>query len=260
MKELKINIVEQLDERLINFGIRLQKKKNEINSLKNSNQRHTQELIHNLKNPIGVVLSFSEMILADAENMDISELKRQINIIKKSAEFSLQFLNKTAQYVRLQSSEVVFLFKSQNYIDLLKQVIKKINPLAQEKEITIDSEFKKTGNLLLIDDEEMINALTYILTNSIRYSNRNTNIKVTVAKISSCIETVITDQGIGISQDDLSKIFEAYYVVNTYSENGEKCIGLELSMAQKIIKKHKGSISISSKLGHGSTVRIRLPI
>lgn len=250
----------QFDERLIEIGIQLKNKKNELNSLNESHKKMIRKLIHNLKNPIGVVSSFSEMILDDVQNIETAKLIQRIGIIKKSADFTLNFLNKTSQHTRLQSSEVVFLIKKITYTNLLKQVINDIIPLALEKEISIIHDFNQLDTVLLIDDIEMYNALNYILSNAIRFSKNNTSISITVSKIDSFIETKITDQGIGISNDNLLKIFEPYFVVETYSENGEKCIGLELTMAEKIVKKHKGEISISSDLGLGSTVNILLPI
>jgi signal transduction histidine kinase len=73
------------------------------------------------------------------------------------------------------------------------------------------------------------------------------------------VETTITDQGIGISEADLPHIFEEFYVVNTYSEDKQKCIGLGLAIAKKIMELHKGNIDVNSIFEKASSFKLILP-
>ncbi|MBL4939688.1 MAG: sensor histidine kinase, partial [Lutibacter sp.] len=73
------------------------------------------------------------------------------------------------------------------------------------------------------------------------------------------INTCITDEGIGISETDLPNIFKEFYVVNTYSEDKQKCIGLGLTIANVVIQHHNGKITVTSEINKGTNVEMTLP-
>ena len=112
---------------------------------------------------------------------------------------------------------------------------------------------------LTVDGAEITQALRAILNNAMRYSNDSSTITITVTELKDTVETTITDQGIGISETDLPNIFEEFYVVNTYSADKQKCVGLGLAIARRIVELHNGKISAKSTLEKGSSFKIRFP-
>ena len=262
MEKLHINqsdYIEQLEEKIIDLSIQLNNKRVAIDLINESHNKLLKRMIHDLKNPAGVVTSFSEMILEDIDFYDVDKLKKHIGIIKKAADYSIHFLNRTVKLLRLQSAEMTFLFNNVNYIDLLNQVINKHKPIASEKRIRIVTDFEITSELLLLDAEEINKTLSNILGNAIRYSNENTTIAISVVATKNNIVTLITDGGIGVSEENVPKVFDEYFVISTYSSNKEKCVGLGLTMAKIIIEQHQGKISFESQLNKGSDVKITLP-
>lgn len=253
------DFIEQLEETVVDLSIQLKRKKEEIKSIKESHKKMIRRLIHDLKNPAGVITSFSEMILEDIEYYDTDKLRKHIGIIKKAADYSIHFLNRTVKFLRLQSPEMNFLFNKLNYIDLLNQVINKHKPLASEKRIRIVTDFEITSELLLLDKEEINETLSNILGNAIRYSNENSTIIISVVAKENNLETLIIDGGIGVSEENIPKVFDEYFVVSTYSIDKEKCVGLGLTMAKIIIEQHQGTISFESELNKGSEVKVTLP-
>ena len=101
--------------------------------------------------------------------------------------------------------------------------------------------------------------LRVLIHNALRFSPNNSTIKVEVVENDKHIETIITDEGIGISESDLVNVFNEFYVVNTYSEDKEKCIGLGLSIAEIIVENHKGTITVDSELNKGTCFKLSLP-
>jgi len=251
--------IEELEEKIINLSLQLKNKKNSIDLINESHNKLVRRLIHDLKNPAGVVTSFSEMILEDIEFYDTDKLRKHIGIIKKAADYSILFLVRTAKFLRLKSQKMAYLFNKLDYVELLNQVIDKHIPLALDKGINIISKFDTTSEMLLLDSEEMEKTLSNIIDNAIRYSNENTTITISVTTTKNTIETLITDGGIGVSKEDIFKVFDEYFVVNTYSSDKEKCVGLGLTMSKIIIEQHKGTISFKSELDKGSEVKITLP-
>lgn len=251
--------IEQLEEKIVELSLQLKSKTNELSLVQESNQKSMGKLVHNLKNPVGVIFSFSDMILEGVDDYTADKLEKHIQIIKKSADFSIQLLNQIAKYTQLDSPDFNYNFETLNYIELLMNVSKEFNNVASEKKIKIEKEFPKTPIILTIDKGEISVVIRNILNNALRYSNENSTITITVKETSTAIETIITDEGIGILEDDLHAIFNNFYVVNTYSEDKQKCIGLGLSIAKKIVASHKGKVTASSILNKGTSITITLP-
>lgn len=237
----------------------LKNKMDEFDSMSESHRKLIRKLIHNLKNTAGVIFSFSEMILEDVDNYDAKSLEKHVTTIKKAADFSLQFLNKITKFSRLQAANVTFLYKKLKYLNLLNKIVDQFEPLATEKKITIKRDFKIKELILFIAEEEMTQAISNVINNAIRYSLENTTITISVTEYENHVETVITDEGIGISEKDLLNIFDEFFVVKTYSSDTKKCIGLGLTMANKIVLRHNGKISASSTIDKGSSFNISIP-
>ncbi|PCH49361.1 MAG: hypothetical protein COC22_06690 [Flavobacteriaceae bacterium] len=262
MKERKKNseaYINKLEDKIVDLTLQLKSKTNELNSVRESNKKSIGKLIHNLKNPIGVIFSFSDMIIEDIEDYTTEKLKKHLHIIKKSASFSLQLLKTVAKYSQLQSPNLAYSFKSVNYTELVNGIANEFNTVSVKKNIHIERILSKNPILLTVDTAEFSIALKHIINNAFRYSNNNTTIKITVKENLNTVETIINDEGIGISEEYLSIIFNEFCVVNTYSEDKQKCIGLGLTIANKIIKDHKGTVSIKSILNKGTEIRITLP-
>lgn len=251
--------INDLEEKIVDLSLRLKSKTNELNSVYQTNKELLSKLTHNLKNPIGVIFSFSEMILGDVENYSSEKLEKHLQIIRNSAEFSIQLLNEINKLSRLQSPNIVFSLKVRNYSELLNKLVNQFKAIASKKNITIIKDFPSTDVFFKFDDIEITQAINNIVNNALRYSKENTTITITITENENIVETVITDEGIGISEEDLPNVLNNFFVVNTYSEDKQKCIGLGLSIANKIIQLHKGKISVASILNKGTSFKIILP-
>ncbi|NOR28776.1 MAG: hypothetical protein GQ540_09665 [Lutibacter sp.] len=262
MKEKSKNTdayIDQLEEKIVELSLQLKSKTNELSLVQESNQKSMGKLVHNLKNPVGVIFSFSDMILEGIDDYTSEKLEKHIQIIKKSADFSIQLLNQIAKYTQLDATDFNFTFAPLNYIEILMNISKEFKNIASEKNIIIEKEFPKTPIILMVDKEEISVAIRNILNNALRFSNKNTTITIKVKETSTAIETTITDEGIGISEDDLHAVFNNFHVVNTYSEDKQKCIGLGLSIAKKIVVSHNGKVSATSIFNKGTSITITLP-
>jgi signal transduction histidine kinase len=144
-------------------------------------------------------------------------------------------------------------------VELLNQVINKFDEVALKYKISIKQDFQVEKSMLLIDHEKLTIALSNIISNALRFSFENTTIIISVGESKDNVEIEIADEGIGVGTDDLTSVFKEYYVISTYSVDKEKCVGLGLTIAEKIIQKHKGFISFESVLGKGSSVKIVFP-
>lgn len=251
--------IQELEEKIIDLSLKLKSKTNALNVAHETTTKILGKLTHNLKNPVGVIFSFSEMMLEDLESYTVEKLEKHLLIIKNSAIFSLALLDTISKYSRVQSPNFVLKRAPLNYVELVREAVNDFKSEASEKSIGLNLIVPENGIFLTIDEAEITQALRSVLSNALRYSNENSTIAVTVAEQKNTVETNISDQGIGISETDLKNVFEEFYVVNTYSEDKQKCIGLGLAIAQKIVEHHQGIISVKSTLEKGSNFKIILP-
>ncbi|PKP46000.1 MAG: hypothetical protein CVT95_07760 [Bacteroidetes bacterium HGW-Bacteroidetes-12] len=251
--------IQELEEKIIDLSFKLKGKTNDIKLAEETTTKLLGKLTHNLKNPIGVIFSFSEMMLEDLEYYSKEKLEKHIQIIKNSASFSLALLDTISKYSRIQASN--FTLKSQrlNYTELVSGILAEFKLKASEKNIDATINLPEKDLFLMLNKDEISQALNAVLNNALRYSNENSTITFTVSEKKNGIETTISDQGIGISETDLAHVFEEFYVVNTYSEDKQKCVGLGLAIAKKIVELHEGEISAKSTLEKGSSFNIILP-
>jgi len=248
--------IQQLEEKIIDLSLKLKSKAGEIKAAEESTTKILGKLTHNLKNPVGVIFSFSEMMLEDLEDYSTEKLGKHLQIIKNSATFSLALLDTISKYSRVQSSNFVLKTQRLNYTELLSAILNAFKLEATKKNIGLEINVPENAVFLTIDEAEITQAVNAVLNNALRYSNENSTITVTIKEHKNTVETIITDQGIGISETDLPNIFEEFYVVNTYSEDKQKCIGLGLAIARRILELHNGKISAKSTLEKGSSFKI----
>ena len=252
--------IPELEEKIIDLSLKLKSKSNELNAAIEANSKILGKLTHNLKNPIGVIFSFSEMMLEDLEDYSTEKLAKHLQIIKNSATFSLAFLDTISKYTRLNSPNFSLKTEQINYSELVNNLIDLFRAKAAEKNIDLEVLVPSNDIFLTLDKDEITQALSAVLNNALRYSNENSTVNILVEETKNTVETTITDQGIGISDTDLPNIFDEFYVVNTYSADKQKCIGLGLAIAKKIVELHKGKISVKSTLEKGASFKIILPV
>lgn len=251
--------IPELEEKIIDLSLKLKSKSNELNAAIETNSKILGKLTHNLKNPVGVIFSFSEIMLEDIEDYSTEKLEKHLQIIKNSATFSLAFLDTISKFTRVNSPNYVIKTVQINYSELLNGLINEFKTKASEKNIGLEIAIPSSDIFLTLDKDEITQALSAVLNNALRYSNEHSTVNISVEETKNTVETTITDHGIGISDTDLPHIFEEFYVVNTYSDDKQKCIGLGLSIAKIIVDFHKGKISANSTLEKGSSFKMILP-
>ena len=197
------NYTDNLEEKVIELSLKLKGKDRQLEDVIELNNLTFKKLIHNLKNPVGVAFSFSEMILEGLQNYTPDKLERHIEIIKNSSEFSLNLLNSFAEFHRYQSTDLKLYFANQNFSKFLLEILEIAKKNANEKGIRIQTNLPEKDIEYYFDKTELAKAISNVLINAIRYSSENTTIHLNVFEDKNEINVIITDQGIGIEKEHL---------------------------------------------------------
>lgn len=224
---------------------KIETEKNEIKSL-------ISDIAHQLKTPLTNMKMYSEFL----QEEDLSEEERQEfnQVILLSLDKLCFLVESMIKMSRLESS-VINLHKTTSDInDVVVSAISQLYKKAQSKNINI--EFKPKQKILIDYDKKWTSeALFNIIENSIKYSEENTTIYVSIEKYEIFTRIDIKDQGIGISEDEIPKIFGRFYRGRNVLE--QEGIGIGLYLSREIISKQGGYIKVKSSK-EGSTFSVFL--
>lgn len=250
--------LDELTDKLLELSMKLKAKERELEAIRERHDKELSKFSHNIKNPVGVISSFSEM-LHGSPSMDSEKQAKYLNIIQSSSKFSLALVNSFQEYSKLQNGSVSFEKEAANYTLLVQDVIADFEVLAVSRNQSIEYAIKGSFEMNCeIDVAQIKNVLSTILDNALRYSEENSVVTVEVYNDETSITTRVKDTGIGISEKDLPKLTQTFFTVNTYDAYKEKCIGLGLAKSKIILQEIGGTLSFSSELEKGTQATIVL--
>jgi signal transduction histidine kinase len=211
---------------------------------------------HELRTPIATLRAEMEGSLLEKHISD----QRARELIRSNLEELgvLQELSnnllRIAQVHNLNDEQIL---KQISLQEILLHAEKKVMPLAKQKQIQITAQTKKM--IIRGDKASLVEVFVILLDNAIKYSPKKSTIQIKIRKKLKSVIITIVDQGAGISKNDMLHIFDKFYRADK-SRSKQDGYGLGLSIARSIVEKHEGTISVTSKIGIGSTFTVSLPV
>ncbi|MBR6766113.1 MAG: GHKL domain-containing protein, partial [Clostridia bacterium] len=141
---------------------------------------------------------------------------------------------------------------------LIRKITGTVAPIARSKHITISYEYDEIT--VQGDELRLQQVFTNLIDNAVKYSPNDTTVTVKLTQTLNHAVILVSDQGIGISQKDLTHIFERFYRVDKARSRQAGGTGLGLSIVKQIIEQHKGSIEVKSTPGEGTSFTVTLPL
>ena len=212
-------------------------------------------LAHDLRTPISGVKIMAESIMLNSNNNQLSNdhLSRIIGYCDETLilmEDLLSYIQKDTEYIQLNLSDLIV----EQSINL---VVESFAAKISEKQITIIT--PNTQTKFSLDSLRFSQILTNVISNAIKFSNRNSTINVYLESTEKDLTINISDQGIGIPDDILSVIFDVFTTSRRVGTSGEKSTGLGLSITKRLVELHGGSIQFISKEFEGTIVQLTFP-
>jgi signal transduction histidine kinase/ligand-binding sensor domain-containing protein len=210
--------------------------------------------VHDLKNPLSVIATFSNMLKEDPDNK--STVLEIIDSISQNAGQMLNIVNNLLTTSRFEG-EVIINKNPVNINEIVNFVVKKNQPLAEKKSQKI---ILTLGEACLIyaDESLLMEAIENLINNAIKYSPRSKSIQVGTKKFDSSIRLEVKDEGPGLSENDMKNIFGKFQKLSPRPTGDELSTGLGLSIVKKIIELHDGKVWVETEPGKGSKFIIEL--
>ena len=215
---------------------------------------------HDLRNPLGIILVYSDFLETEAKQNLSAEHFELVTTIKSTSEFMLSLINDLLDVSTFESGQLQLDKEPIDLTEFVRRNISLNQVLAQQKNIHIDFEYAENLPLLSLDPGKISQVMNNLIGNASKYSHENTCIKVSISRATEGVTISVTDQGQGIPEEDIPKLFKAFGRANVKATGGEQSTGLGLAIVRKIVEGHGGALSVKSRLGEGSTFSFTLPI
>lgn len=256
----KTDIIKQV-EKDVNIWAEEQKEKmGKIIEMNNYRKEFIGNVSHELKTPIFNIQGYT-ITLLEGGLEDSTINKKYLKKIDKNINRMISIINDLDVITKLESSQLKLKLKEFNPIELCKDIIETVEEYAIANKIKIEiiKHYDKQYNVSA-DYDFIGQVYTNLLINAINYNKQNGLIKIEFYDMDKNILVEITDNGIGIPEEDIPRIFERFYRVDKSRSLSSGGSGLGLAIVKNIIEAHEQSVNISSSLGIGTTVAFTLKI
>ncbi len=237
----------------------LRKYADELKSLNNSKDKFFSILAHDLRSPFQALLGISEILSNDIESLSHTEIMKFAGELYKAIKNQYEFLTHILEWARIQTNKIEFIPSRVNLYEMVLKAFNLLKYSADGKQIKLEADLDKS--LFVKADENMlISILQNLIGNAVKFSKNSGNINVTGTRVNSYYELSVADNGIGIDEESLGRLFNFETMFSKKGTAGEKGSGLGLLICKEMIEKHGGKIWVQSKVGQGTKFTFSLPV
>lgn len=213
---------------------------------------------HELKTPVGALSLLSEAISAagsDAEQVAKFTSRMQLEVKRLT-----ELISDLVELSEVQGDRPMRNFVPVSIPVVINEAADTAKLLAQEHKITVTVAENLAPISVLGDQRQLVTALSNLITNAVRYSPAHTHVGIGTRIVEDEIEISVTDQGPGIKESDQARIFERFYRIDPARSRETGGTGLGLAIVKYICANHGGECTVWSRVGQGSTFKLRFPI
>lgn len=262
VEELQFN-KELMEENAMEFARLnelLAESETQLKETNNSKDKFFSIISHDLRSPFTSIIGFAEVMLEDLDTLSKEEIKEFTGSIYKSSKNIQNLLENLLQWSRVQTGRIEFNPIKFNLNNLVNDVVALFQVNAARKKINLLNDFEKDYEI--IADKFMIDTvLRNLVSNAIKFTKQGGEIKIDITEKDEegHIEVSVSDNGVGMKEEIISKLFKIDEHVTTKGTEKEKGTGLGLILCKEFIEKHDGKIWAESTLAEGSKFKFTLP-
>jgi len=209
----------------------------------------------NLRDPLNALSKrVSELIDAKSEDRKKQERLRRV---ASNTERLLKLIDELLNIQKLGAGRLVGALAPANMQTIMKEAVDAVSDHAEQQGISLV--WEPADNMVLADSDRLVQVIVNLLGNAIKFSSRESEVRLTVEERPNQIEVSITDSGRGVPENMRTAIFEQYVQTSIADGQRGKGTGLGLSICKSIVEAHNGSIGVDSNEGEGSRFWFTLP-
>ena len=236
----------------------LRKSEANLSELNATKDKFFSIIAHDLRSPFHNIVGFSNLLVRDAFAKNYERIEKYADIIQDSSIRAMELLKNLLEWSRSQTGRMEFSPEKLQVDEFIDGVIRSMILPAQFKNISICTNIP--SNLTVSADKEMLSAiLRNLISNAIKFTNPEGAIVVAASQRKNEVLISVTDNGVGIEEDEIWKLFRIDQNHSTSGTHNEKGTGLGLILCKEFVDKHGGRIWAESKAGKGSLFCFTIP-
>lgn len=218
--------------------------------------RFIADASHELRTPVTVVLSQVEHALYRERTTD--EYQQALEVCLRSSKRMKTLVDDLLFLARADAGRFILRPVPMDLADVVSRTVELLQPLAAQNTVRLKTDLAATP--LTGDPDRLAQVLTNLVTNAIKYNHPGGQVFVESQTEAQHVVLRVRDTGIGIPSEDLPRLFDRFYRVDTArTQQDDTGTGLGLSLVQEIVTAHHGTIDVQSRPGTGTTITVRLP-
>lgn len=214
---------------------------------------------HEFSSPLTLILNPIRDILSDEVDKASDRLKVKYLTIYKNTERLIRLINELLDFSKLESNKLKLRARRLNLVPFVREIADHFNEEAYANRIDLDLDFGEEAITLWADEGMLEKIIFNLLSNAFKVTPQGGTIGVGVKQNGPYIELRVSDTGPGLEEDDLKKLFERFYQVDSLKKGYYGGAGIGLELVHSFVKLHKGQVDVESNLGKGTVFRVSLP-
>ena len=250
----------EINNELSSLTRELHKKNAELEKLNQLKNQFLGFAAHDLRKPIGAIMSYSEFLLAETATVLSDEHQRFLQTISSSSVFMKVLVDEFLDIAKIESGQFVLDLKPQDINAVIENSLALNHILARKEGISLTFKGQKHIPRVMLDEPKIEQVLNNLVANAIEHSGSQSIVEIVSSHDGHMVIISVTDQGPGLSQEDMQNLFKPFTGSARRKPSGAKSTGLGLVIASKIIEAHQGKIWVKSEIGKGATFSFSIPL
>lgn len=231
----------------------------QMQALNQSKDKFFAIIAHDLKAAFHGILGFSEVLDTEFDELDDASKRKIANYLNESSQSTYKLLDNLLEWARLENGSMPYRPKALQLDQLIEDTVYSLQFMAAQKNISLTTRLQ--SDIWIEADMHMLQSLVHnLVANALKFTPNGGTIQIFDEVKDDQITISVQDNGTGMNDIQLQKLFNVAYSQSTHGTNGETGTGLGLLLCQQFVQQHKGTINVNSQLGQGSTFSFNLPL
>ena len=215
---------------------------------------------HELRTPLSTLIGYTETLRERTAELDGETHDRFLTIVHDEARRMQRVVEDLISLSRIEAEKFTTPTEAVDLEQLIEVSIESARRMAEDRRSTLVCDIEPNLPNIAADGTQILQVLDNLITNALRYGEPGTPVTVSAWLEDEMVHLTVTDQGEGIAPEHVKRLTERFYRVDTSRSRSLCGTGLGLSIVKHIVERHRGRLTIESKLGNGTTVHVLLPV
>jgi two-component system phosphate regulon sensor histidine kinase PhoR len=215
---------------------------------------------HELRTPLSTLIGYTETLREQGADIDDATRERFLSVVHEEARRMQRVVEDLISLSRIEAEKFTAPTEAIDLAPLIEQAASSAARMASERGSKIVEEVDAALPPIAADRSQVLQLLDNLIANALRYGEAGTPVVVSAKAEGPMVHLSVADQGEGIAPEHVARVTERFYRVDTSRSRSLGGTGLGLSIVKHIVERHRGRLSIDSKLGLGTTIHVLLPV